>query len=166
LVVSSGCKKRPDGDSPAGPVETHLGDVADADVKPEANPVASPAATTPVADVRSDSPFFPAEEVIKIDLDNEVLSRESAYRALMPALVRFLDSAAETDFPPGTSVMRPAINLSTATYRISYMLVPGEPAVRCYLPDNSMPWLFGDDEAYEELFTALESLVGRKLPRG
>ncbi len=143
LLVPAGCKKssdpEPQATSQAQPAQTRSPDVTAADAKPEAIPVPSNAAPAQASAVRSDSPFFPADEVVKVALDNLVLSRESAYEALVPALVRFLDSAAETDFPRGTPVMRPAIHLDSATGRISYMLVPGEPAMRCYLPDKVTP---------------------------
>ena len=170
VLASPGCKKssepEPKVTSQGQPAETPSPDVATAEAKPEAKPVPSTASTTPAAAVRSDSPFFPAGEIVKIEIDNVVLSHESAYESLMPALVRFLDSAAETEYPVGTSVMRPAIHLNTAAGRTSYMLVPGEPAVRCYLSDKDMPWLYGDDEAYEQLISALERLYGRTLTRG
>jgi len=179
LWTPPGCKRSGDDTPKAGsggrPAAPRPANVTGADTTPQATPVPSDAAkpakptsnspSSHAAPVRSDSPFFPAEEVVKVALDNEPLSQATAYEALVPALVRFLDSATETDFPRGTAVMRPAIHLDTATYRISYMLVPGEPAVKCYMPDRSMPWLFGDDEAYEQLFNALERLSGRKLPR-
>lgn len=169
LWAPPGCKKssdpQPQATPETQPAETRSPNVTVGDAKPAPKPLPSDTATTQPATVRSDSRFFPSEEVVKIELDNVVLSRESAYESLMPALVRFLDSAAETDFPHGTPVMRPAIHLNTATGRISYMLVPGEPAVRVYMPDRSNPWLYGDDKVYEQLITELERLYGRNLPR-
>jgi len=118
-----------------------------------------------LADFKSTSPFYPTADVTKVALDNRTLSEPSEYQDLMSALVRFLDTAAETEYPEQTPVARPAIKLDTAEGRYSYMLVPGDPAIKCYLPDKYMPWLYGDQEAYDELISTLDKLYGRPLPR-
>jgi len=121
--------------------------------------------TRALADFKSTSPFYPQEEVLKVAIDNVTLFEPSEYQDLMSALVRFLDTAAETEYPEQTPVARPAIKLDTAAGRYSYMLVPGDPAIKCYLPDKYMPWLYGDQAAYDELISTLDKLYGTPLPR-
>ena len=100
---------------------------------PSGHAAATPQATGPATPetLKLDSNYYPQDLVAKVSLDGMDLTTQEAYSALMPALVKFIDSAGETEYRSGTAVMRPAIHLDTAGgKRHSYMLVVGEPAVR------------------------------------
>jgi len=119
------------------------------------------------ATVTLESAYYPQEEIVSVALDGTPLTLDEAYAQLVPALVRFIETAGETSYPMGTAVMRPAIHLDSPGNRYGYMLVVGEPAVRYYSPDKSWhPWLIGEDERYEALFQALQTLCPHQLPRG